>query len=154
MNFSVNSFHFFFNLADALKLSCLQQNPLLVRLWVSLKGIMNCLMLQAVGGVYSWKPDFEEQFTILTQIPNGLSVSHVCPFVLVSPGLLSYWPDLGWEQKECTGAFFSSFLFLMSHSTEQKQKEGWRRKYNGLQPCPPSSASWKHSDITSHTLTV
>lgn len=27
--------------------------------------------------------------------PKGLSVSHVCPFVLLSPGLLSYWPDLG-----------------------------------------------------------
>lgn len=103
--------------------------------WVSLKGIMNCLRLQAVGGVYSWKPDFEEQFTILTQIPNGLSVSHVCPFVLISPGLLSCWPDLRWERKECTGAFF--FLFLFFWWVTQPNKNRRRGEGENTMACNP-----------------
>lgn len=34
----------------------------------------------------------------------------MCPFVLLSPGLLSYWPDLGWGEKSAQGLFFDESL--------------------------------------------
>lgn len=44
------------------------------------------------------------------------------------------------------------FFFFFDESLNRTKTEGGvKEKYNALQPCPPSSSSWKHSDITSHT---
>lgn len=134
IDFKINVFANMYNvLYQQMKRHLLYGDHLVVS--VSLKGLVSCQRLRSVGGVYQEMPRFEDRLTTLTQIPNGLSVSHVCPFVLLTPGLLSYWPDLGQREKSAQA------LFLMSHSTEQNRRSGEGKSTMPCNPVPPSSAS-------------
>lgn len=76
-----------------------------------------------------------------------VSACHMCvPLSSFLQGSRAYWPDFGRENRVHRGFFY--FDESLNRAETGGGVKG--KKYNSFQPCPPSTAALKHSDIISH----
>lgn len=109
-------------------------------------GYRRCLLVKARlwGAVHYPDPD--------PKWPWHVTCLSLCPHLSRAAFILAR-PRMGAKRVHRV-FFFSSFFFWWVTQPNKNRRRGEGENTMACNPVPPSSASWKHSDITSHALTV